>query len=80
MIVLAIVLCFLPDHLILKAPDRESVRAEVAVHGGTTSTIEAQAPGVATIHGTRPIAAVGARIAERTIAAAAAAGDGQFKG
>ena len=65
-------------HLFLKATDRVSVRSVEAAHVGITAE-EGQVPRGGTTHGTRPIVANGANIDERTMAAAADAGNGQFK-
>ena len=65
--------------LVLEATHRESVRSVVAAHGGTAAAEEEAARESAT-NRTAPIEAVGTVIAERTIAAAAAARQGQFKG
>jgi len=61
---------------ILKATDREAVRAVVVVHVGIAA-VEVQVPRVSTIYGTRPIVAVGTHIVERTIAVVAVACHGQ---
>ena len=64
--------------VILKATHRDSARSAAAAHEGI-ATVEVQDPRVGTIHGTRPIEAAGANVAERTIAEDAGAGNGQFK-
>ncbi len=63
---------------ILKTTNRESISSEVGGHGGIAAT-EAEAAGIGAANRTRPIAADGTDIAERTIAAVAVARHRQFK-
>ena len=64
---------------ILEATHRESVRSVVVDHVGIAAA-EGEAARVSATNRTAPIVAVGTDIVERTIAAAAVARHGQFKG
>ena len=63
---------------ILKATNRESVCSEAGTHEGNAAT-EGEAARSGAANRTAPIVAVGTDIAERTIAAEAAARHGQLK-
>ena len=63
---------------ILKATNRESVRSEVGVHVGIAAT-EVEAARIGAANRTAPIEAEGTDTEERTIAAEAAARQGQLK-